>query len=76
MWTKTVQLRDGQGGFVSVSCIVARETAPPEGHTAIEWLLLSNRAVSTLAQAIEMIDWYRSLHLEQAEATGQVPEPE
>ncbi len=72
-----MQLRDGQGGFVSVSCIVARETAPPEGHTAIEWGgLLSNRAVSMLAQAIEMIDWYRSLHLEQAEATGQVPEPE
>ena len=71
-----MQLRDGQGGFVSASCIVARETVPPEGHTAFEWGPLSNRAVSTLAQAIEMIDWYRGLHLEQAEVTGQVPEPE
>lgn len=60
VWAKTVQLRDGQGGFVSASCIVARETAPPAGQTAIEWRLLTNREVSTREQAIEMIDWYRA----------------
>lgn len=59
VWAKTVQLRDGKGGFVTASCIVARETAPPAGEKAVEWRLLSNRAVATLEQAIEMIDWYR-----------------
>lgn len=60
VWANTVQLRDGKGGFVTASCIVARETAPPAGQTAIEWRLLTNRAVATLAQATEMIDWYRA----------------
>ena len=60
VWAKTVQLRDGKGGFVTASCIVARETAPPEGHSAVEWRLLTNRAVATQEQAIDMIDWYRA----------------
>lgn len=60
VWTKTVQLRDGKGGFVTASCIVARETTPPAGERAIEWRLLTNRTVTTLAQATEMIDWYRA----------------
>ena len=55
-----MQLRDGKGGFVTASCIVARETDPPEGHIAVEWRQLSNRAVATLAQATEIIDWYRA----------------
>ena len=60
VWTKTVQLRDGKGGFVTASCIVARETTPPAGEKAIEWRLLTNRTVATLAQATLMIDWYRA----------------
>lgn len=60
VWAKTVQLRDGKGGFVTASCIVARETTPPAGEKAIEWRLLTNRTVATLAQATLMIDWYRA----------------
>ena len=55
-----MQLRDGQGGFVAANCIVARETAPPAGQTAVEWRLLTNRDVCTREQAIELIDWYRA----------------
>ncbi len=55
-----MQLPDGKGGFVSASCIVARETSPPAGEKAIEWRLLSNRPVATLEQAIELIQWYRA----------------
>jgi hypothetical protein len=60
IWAKAVQLPDGKGGFVTASCIVARETSPPAGEKAIEWRLLSNRPVATLEQAIEMIQWYRA----------------
>ena len=60
VWAKTVQLRDGQGGFVTASCIVASEIAPPAGEKAIEWRLLTNQTIATLAQATQMIDWYRA----------------
>lgn len=60
LWVKSVQLRDGKGGFVSANCVVARETTPPPGESAVEWRLLSNRAVDTQEQAIELINWYRA----------------
>lgn len=60
VWAKTANLRDGKGGYVTASCIVARESAPPQGEKAVEWRLLTNRAVTTLEQALEMLDWYRA----------------
>jgi Transposase DNA-binding len=34
------------------------EAAPPKGTEALEWILLTNVPVRTLAQALERIDWY------------------
>lgn len=44
---------------LEVTAILAREENPPEGVTAIEWRLLTNREVTRLEQAAEMVDWYR-----------------
>lgn len=56
---RTVDVPDGQGGLMRVSCLIAREHDTPQGQKPIEWRLLTNRAVSTLEQAAELIDWYR-----------------
>lgn len=45
---------------VEVSCLIAREIAPPPGAKPVEWRLLSNRAIETLEQAATLIDWYRA----------------
>jgi len=42
-----------------VTCLIARERETQAGHKPIEWRLLTNRAVTTLEQAAELIDWYR-----------------
>jgi hypothetical protein len=39
---------------------VAREVDAPAGVKPVEWRLLTNRAAATLAQASELIDWYRA----------------
>jgi hypothetical protein len=54
-----VSLPDGQGGSLSVSCLIARQTGASEGDTLIEWRLLTNRSVTTLEEAAELIEWYR-----------------
>jgi hypothetical protein len=40
--------------------VVAKEIDPPAGSTPVEWRLLTNRTAETLAQAAELIDWYRA----------------
>jgi hypothetical protein len=47
-------------GVVSISCLVAREIDAPAGVTPIEWRLLTNRDVPDLAEAAQLIDWYRA----------------
>lgn len=54
-----VALPDGQGGHLSLTCLIAREIAPPEGLKPVEWRLLTNRCADTLDALIELIDWYR-----------------
>jgi hypothetical protein len=54
-----VDLPDGQGGMMPVTCLIARETGVPEGQKAVEWRLLTNRVVATLEEAAQLIDWYR-----------------
>jgi hypothetical protein len=44
---------------LEVTIILAQEENPPAGEKAIVWRLLTNRTVDTLAQASELIDWYR-----------------
>ena len=60
VWAQTLSLPDGKRGFVQATCLLARETEPPEGDKAVEWRLLTNLPVATLDQAAKMIDWYRS----------------
>jgi hypothetical protein len=60
VWVQAVQLPDGQGGFVQATCLVAKETQPPDGDKPVEWRLLTNLPVDTLEQAARMIDWYRA----------------
>lgn len=55
-----VQLKDTQGGWIEASCLIASEINVPQGVKPVLWRLLSNRAVCTLAEAIELIDWYRA----------------
>lgn len=60
VWAKKVQLSDGKKGVVHATCIVAKEINPPAGEKAVEWRLLTNRGAATLAQAVELVDWYRA----------------
>jgi hypothetical protein len=55
----TVELPDGQGGIMLVTCLIARETGTQQGPKPVEWRLLTNRTITTLEQAAELIDWYR-----------------
>ena len=60
LWAQEVALPAGRGSVVKATCIIAREIDPPEGAEAVEWRLLTNRSATTLAQVIELIDWYRA----------------
>lgn len=55
IYIKRVQLKTGYW----VSLLIAKEHNPPAGSTAVVWRLLSNRQIDNLAQAAELIDWYR-----------------
>ena len=55
-----VEMGDGAGGQLSVTCVLAKESNPPAGSKPVVWRLLSNRQVNTLEQAVELIDWYRA----------------
>ena len=54
-----VALPDGQGGTLQVSCLIACETGLQTGQKPVEWRLLTNRVISTVEQAAELINWYR-----------------
>jgi len=58
VWAKSVALPDGKKGFVQATCIVAKEITPPAGEKPVEWRLLTNLSVETLAQAEQVIGWY------------------
>ena len=38
--------------------VLARETEPPAGAEAVEWLLLTSLPVASLAAALEVLHWY------------------
>lgn len=51
--------RKGEGlAEVEVHVIWAIETTPPKGIEAVEWMLLTSVATSTLEQALERLSWY------------------
>ena len=55
-----VDIGDGAGGQLSVTCVLAEESNPPAGAKPVVWRLLSNRPVKTLEDATQLIDWYRA----------------
>ncbi|MEN3813578.1 IS4 family transposase [Chromobacterium piscinae] len=57
---KRVSLPTVGGDTLEVSAVVACEIDPPKGVKALEWRLLTNREVSGLEAAAELIDWYRA----------------
>ena len=59
LFARPVSLADGQGGGLSVTCLIAKETGATDGVKPVEWRLLTNRAAQTLDDLIELIEWYR-----------------
>jgi hypothetical protein len=55
-----IELADRQGGTLEVTCLIATEINAPAGSKPVCWRLLTNRAVPTLAAAVELLDWYRA----------------
>ncbi len=47
-----------EGEPVTVTALRAREESPPAEVEPLDWRLLSNRSVETLAAAAELIQWY------------------
>lgn len=60
LFVKRVELRDGKGGTVKATCIVAKELDPPPGEEAVTWRLLTNREGCRPEDIVELIDWYRA----------------
>jgi hypothetical protein len=60
LWARALEISNGKGGTVAVTCVVAREIGAPKGAKPVEWRLLTNRAAPALEDAIELIDWYRA----------------
>ncbi len=60
VWVKQVALPDRLGGTVHATCVIARETHPPQGNKPVEWRLLSNREGVDFDAAVALIDWYRA----------------
>lgn len=54
-----VSLTDGPTPVV-MSCVVATEIGAPPGEKPLCWRLLTNREISGIEQARELIDWYRA----------------
>ena len=51
----------GQGDTeVTMTCVIASEIAAPKGDKPVCWRLLTNREITSLAEAVELIDWYRA----------------
>jgi hypothetical protein len=60
LWLRKIDLPAAKGKTVAVTCLVAREVDAPPGVKPIEWRLLTNRSATSLAEATELIDWYRA----------------
>jgi len=63
VWLQPTELKkadDALGGRTPqrIRVVEARETAPPAGQKAVHWMLLTTRAVTTLAQAERLIFYY------------------
>lgn len=58
--TQTVYLKRATlENDISITLVISKELNPPEGSKAVEWKLITNRKITTLEQAVQLIDWYR-----------------
>lgn len=59
---------------LAVNAVWVHESAPPADAEPLDWLLLTSEPVTTLAEALEVIDWYtrrwRIEELHKAQKTG------
>jgi hypothetical protein len=60
LWLQRVELPASKGKSIAATCLVAREFDAPAGVKPSEWRLLTNRAATTLDEAVELIEWYRA----------------
>jgi hypothetical protein len=56
---KRCTLRSAKGERIDVTAVSAEEKNPPDGCKPLVWRLLTNRRVTTLEEASELVDWYR-----------------
>jgi hypothetical protein len=59
LWAHSVEIPAPEGDRVRVTCVIASEIDAPADSKPIEWRLITNRTVSDLESAVELIDWYR-----------------
>lgn len=57
---KRVRLGGKGDAELGMTCVIASEIAPPKGAKSVCWRLLTNRPVSDLAEAVQLIEWYRA----------------
>ncbi|MDQ6680174.1 MAG: IS4 family transposase [Pseudomonadota bacterium] len=57
---KRMRLAGSEHTGLEMTCVIASEVAPPKGAKPVCWRLLTNREVSTLAEALTLIEWYRA----------------
>ena len=60
VWASRIDVPDGEGGVMPVSCPIARELKAPADVTPLEWRLLTNREAADIAAVAQLIDWYRA----------------
>ncbi len=53
-----LELPDGKGGVVQANCVVATQVNAVGTARPLEWKLLTNRSVTNLEQAMELLRWY------------------
>jgi len=51
---------------IGLNVVVVREIDPPKGAEPVRWVLLTTHAINSLADALEIVRWYRlRWHIEQ-----------
>jgi hypothetical protein len=60
IWVRRVEIGDKRKGTLSVTCLVAKERAPPVGEKPVEWRLLTHLEVADFETAAELIRWYQA----------------
>lgn len=58
--SERIELKDGSGGRLPVTLVLAEELDAPTGAKPVVWRLLSNRSVETLEEAVTLVEWYRA----------------